>query len=81
MSYRLHKPGLRYEEEIRMFLFEINKKFVSDHGKIIFIIHLSNLHLNWCRIFEPFKAWHEFQHSVPINHTDSTYFSNDSQNS
>ena len=51
----------------------MNQKFVSDHGKIIFIIHKSNLHLNWRGVFKPFKARHEFQHSVPINHTQTAH--------
>ena len=46
-----------------------NKRYISDHGKIIFIICKSTLHKNWCGIFYQFKAWHEFQHSVPITHT------------
>jgi hypothetical protein len=64
MCYKLSKHGLRYEEEIRRLLL----KYVSDHGKIIYIIHKSNLHLHWCGEFEPFKAKHEFQNSLPINH-------------
>jgi hypothetical protein len=46
MSYMLQKSGLRYEEEIRMFCLRINQKFVSDHGKIIFIFHKSTPNLN-----------------------------------
>jgi len=73
MSYRLCKPGLRYEEEIRFFFLRMNQKFVSDHGKNIFIIHKTNLQLNWCGVFEPYKAWHEFWHSVPINHAQPAH--------
>jgi hypothetical protein len=36
-------------------------------------MHKSNLHLNWCGVFEPFKARHEFRHSVPINHTQTAH--------
>ena len=51
----------------------MKQKFDSDHGKIIFIIHKSNLHLKWCGVFEPFNAQHEFQHSVPINHAQRAH--------
>jgi len=51
----------------------MNQKFLSDHGKMIFIIHKSNLHLNWCGVFEPFKAQHGFQHSIPINNTQKVH--------
>ena len=50
-----------------------NQKYVSNHGNISFIMHKSNLHLNWCGVFEPFKAQHEFQHPVPINHTQTAH--------
>jgi hypothetical protein len=56
------------KKKLESFCLRMKKKLVSDHGKIIFIIHKSNLHLKWCGVFEPFKAQHEFQHSVPINH-------------
>jgi hypothetical protein len=46
-----------------------NEKYVSYHGKIIYIIHKSHLHLNLCRVFEPFESKHEFQNLLPINHT------------
>jgi hypothetical protein len=72
-SYRLSKPGLRHEEEIRIFLFVNNQKYVTDHGKIIFIIHKTTVHLYWCGVFEPFKAWYEFRHSVPINHAQRAH--------
>jgi hypothetical protein len=49
----------------------MNEKYVSDHGKIIYIIFKSSLHLNSCRVLEPFKAKHEFQNSLPINHTQN----------
>ena len=52
---------------------ETNQKYVSNHGNISLIIHKSNLHLNWCGVFEPFKAWHEFQHSVPINYMQTAH--------
>ena len=39
----------------------------------MFIIHKSNVHLNWCGVFEPFKAQHEFRHLVPINHTQRVH--------
>jgi hypothetical protein len=48
MSYRLSKPGLRYEEEIRRVLLKKNQKYVSVHGKIMFIKCKSTLNLNWC---------------------------------
>ena len=67
MNYRLSRPGLRYEEE-KTFCLKSNQKYVPDHSRIIFIINKSNLHLNWCRVFEPFKAHQVFPHSVPINH-------------
>jgi hypothetical protein len=80
MSYRLSKPGLRYDEEIRTVLLNKNQKYISVHGKIIFIICKSTLNLNWCGVVEPFKAPNEFFHLVPIQHTESKYVSNDSQN-
>jgi len=48
---------------------ETNQKCVSNYRNISLIIHKSNLHFNWRGVYEPFKAWHEFQHSVPINHS------------
>jgi hypothetical protein len=50
-----------------------NQKYVSVHGKIMFIKCKSTLNLNWCWIFEPFKAQHEFCHIVPINHARRAY--------
>jgi len=50
-----------------------NQKFVSNHGKISFIIRKSNLHLNLCGVFEPFKSRHVFWHSVPINHAQRAH--------
>jgi len=73
MSYRPSKPGLRYEEEKKLFCLKTNQKYVSDHGNISFIMHKSNLHFYWCGVFEPFKAWHVFRHSVPINHTHTAH--------
>jgi hypothetical protein len=29
--------------------------------------------LDWCGVFEPFKARHEFRHSVPINHAQTAH--------
>ena len=68
MSYRLSKPGLRYEEEIKTTFLKKNQKYVSVHRKIIFIICKSTLNLNWCGVFEPCKAPHEFRDLVPINY-------------
>jgi hypothetical protein len=76
MSCRLSKPGLRREEEISTLFFVNKSEKCADHGKIIFIFHKTTLHLNWCGVFEPFKARNEFRHSVPINQAESTHVSN-----
>ena len=74
MRYRVSKPGLRYEKEIRTFFFlEKDLDTFSARGKIIFIICKSTLNFNWCGVFEVFKARHEIHHSVPINHTQRAY--------
>ena len=41
--------------------------------RLIFTIHETNLYLNWCGVFEPFKARFEFRHSVPINHAQRVH--------
>jgi len=41
--------------------------------RLIFTIHETNLYLNWCGVFEPFKAQHEFRHSVPINQAQTAH--------
>jgi hypothetical protein len=73
MRYRGSKPVLRYEKEIRTFFLEKELETSSARGKIIFIICKSTLNLNWCGVFEAFKARHEFHPSVPINHTQRAH--------
>jgi len=72
-SYRLSKPALRYEEEISTNFFVNNQKYVTDHGKNIFIIYKTSLNFNWCGVFQPFKAQHEFRPSVPLNDTQTAH--------
>ena len=67
MSYRLSKPGLRYEEEVRMGFFKKSQKIISVHGKIILNIRKSTVNLNWCEVSETFKSWHVFQMVPRIN--------------
>ena len=50
-----------------------NQKYFSNQGNISFIMHKSNLHMNWCGEFEPFKAQHAFWHSLPINLTQRAH--------